>query len=1661
MLCARHATKAPEPRVRAAALRCIAACVSGAGRSMSPKSSEAALKLALRVGAADKEVCVCTAAAAVLADLCVSGAGEKALCATLSFDQCATACISALEAGAGASTSGGNDGEDGDAGIDAFAHQAYRAQHVRALAALVTCASSDEVHAILEKTSGRDRDKLTKQVDKAWRVYLAQPFGTRVRMPGAAAARVRAGVAEAWAVAVASAAACGKGAHARQLCSEALSSLAAAGASKSSGGALAPETADALAHARACILHVVCAGGVQQLPPEELAVLIPQLLSGGAGGGTSADRTNAPARQQSGAHASTSLRATSVALHTLGKADSSLQQQLESRITEMVSAQDIRTRQAAAATLAALVRSVPERATGLLAQAFEVLHTARSALAAARGAAPAPSRFGRASAATREQEQKVRLLECTLDGWARAAGALLHAAEELEHGVPSALVLQAISEVKGLVLDHSQAGAPERSAGYALAASVAALEGNGDEVSGTLATEIASAVSTSFSARAQPRVIELVKAPAAFCAELGWRADALCAIRALYVSAKARAHAPGPQAKGRLGDILAFAAGAIDGALGILTAKEVRAAAASGKNPQVAHSVNALAFHTVQLAESAPAMLEHLKAAKALLALCLASGGLAGGWPTEPRASVADLISELSREDDILGPAVAGADEQVDALHALEYGGGDALVAASWDAATEAAFAQQQSLSAALTTCALRALAQCFSVSPPAMQKQIMESVHSRATARAGGLTVSAIALLLAMKVAAARGCKVDNDALALAARTAQVLLGTPWRGLRRAGAECLALTCKLGGADAAERKCKVLSQRVKADPAGLATPAAALALGSINRSVGGMALRAAVGRSVDALMTAAARPTDGRDHHVWALHALALVAQSAGAAYVPRVRSVLELATNLLMVDAATTAALGQCVARIVNASIATIGPELTPGSAVYTQCAAVVGEVTGEDAMGYARGEYTSDPATAMESVMFAQQLALFAPQMPPRLGVLRRTLRSRQPRLRRAAAVTLRHLVESGAPAVCAVDAWGAGLERDLFAALDRETEASVTDVLRQTITRLLDTQCESHPRRWIAVCSSIALDATLGTGASLNSTVSDGGGESEGGDVAFEDDGGGEDGIGGGADDDSGAVATAPPPPDSAASGAAGRASSSDHLEADASDAKLGFKTRAFAAECLLRVPGSVGDNRAHFDLALARESSGGEWLVLHLGEAIGLGYKLATCDAQGLRVWGLRLLVRLMGVFRDAADPDIEGHMLLEQFQVQVMSALRSNSTSAPSSGDASANGDGGDQSASAAPAPPDVVAGTAQLAAGFVVAQAAAGDVQSLKRVVSVLAKHAAQVLGNGAARAPQYAGYAEWVGAHVRREVLVAAADVAVWRAGVTGASSTPGAEAEAGVVDVLLLEPHGEALRAGWLELLKGEIVRAHECDGSEASSRASQLFEVICSVDSRADGGGSADADLLLAVAVMLLRETDRDAALAAAIRALPALLEGCSDDALATEALAAVCEPRTDLHWRVLLRAGAGGSAAHRALARRAFADAGPDFVARLARLAASDDGAVAHMGLLASGAALLDDDAERAAFLSVALPTLARVGGGTAGSIIQRLARAAQVPFAAVVGALPPNVKAQLQQALGAGVASNATPGAARAPVAATPAAPANTPGFAFATAARK
>jgi hypothetical protein len=90
----------------------------------------------------------------------------------------------------------------------------------------------------------------------------------------------------------------------------------------------------------------------------------------------------------------------------------------------------------------------------------------------------------------------------------------------------------------------------------------------------------------------------------------------------------------------------------------------------------------------------------------------------------------------------------------------------------------------------------------------------------------------------------------------------------------------------------------------------------------------------------------------------------------------------------------------------------------------------------------------------AAALETVLYAQMLVLFAPAAVPtskHVQVLVGTLStSRQPRLRKAAADTLRHLAERDAHSVAAQRP-----EQELFAALDRETGAWAVCVWRMRV------------------------------------------------------------------------------------------------------------------------------------------------------------------------------------------------------------------------------------------------------------------------------------------------------------------------------------------------------------------------------------------------------------------------------------------------------------------------------------------------------------------------------------------------------------------------------------------------------------------------------
>ena len=110
-----------------------------------------------------------------------------------------------------------------------------------------------------------------------------------------------------------------------------------------------------------------------------------------------------------------------------------------------------------------------------------------------------------------------------------------------------------------------------------------------------------------------------------------------------------------------------------------------------------------------------------------------------------------------------------------------------------------------------------------------------------------------------------------------------------------------------------------------------------------------------------------------------------------------------------------------------------------------------------------------------------------------------------------------------------------------------------------------------------------------------------------------------------------------------------------------------------RARLLAAELAAAVPELVPDApppgvqgaSPHFCLAAARAAGGDGWMVLHLGDAVDAGYRLATGQSEALRPWGLALLTGLLRRWAGAADVDLEepGHVLMEQYTAQARQIL--------------------------------------------------------------------------------------------------------------------------------------------------------------------------------------------------------------------------------------------------------------------------------------------------------------------------------------------------------------------------------------------------------------
>ncbi|EPS72441.1 hypothetical protein M569_02317, partial [Genlisea aurea] len=591
------------------------------------------------------------------------------------------------------------------------------------------------------------------------------------------------------------------------------------------------------------------------------------------------------------------------------------------------------------------------------------------------------------------------------------------------------------------------------------------------------------------------------------------------------------------------------------------------------------------------------------------------------------------LMTLLNKRDAWLGPWIPGRDLFEDELCYFQ-GGKDGSVTCVWES-EPSSFPQPETNSKMLVNQMLLFFGTIFACQDSNGMLSLIGIMNDclksgkRQPWHSASMTNICVGLLAGLKsFLAQRPEPLDNEILVAAQAIFQNILaeGDICAAQRRASSEGLGLLARLGNDIYTARLTKQFLVDITDNVDSYYAGSVALAVGCIHQSAGGMALSSLVPSTVNAISSLAKSSVPSLQ--LWSLHGLLLTIEAAGLSYVAHVQSTLGLILEIILSEESSLLELQQAVARLINAIVAVIGPELSPASIFFSRCKVAIAEISS-----------CQETAALLESVHFTQQLVLFAPQavsVHSHLQTLLSTLSSRQPTLRHIALATLRHLIEKDPIPIIAEQ-----IEGTLFHMLDEETDADIGNLACATIKRLLFASCPSRPSHWITICRSMII--------STSSKFRINGNDVSNGSSYVVD---GENNLSFG-DDDENMVAVSKRTPN-----------------LTSHDKHLRYRTRVFAAECLNQLPFAVGEDPAHFDHLLAKSqsksgSSSGDWLVLHLQEIISLGYQISTIQFEKMRPLGVSLLCTILDKFTAAKDPELPDHLLLEQYEAQLISAVRS------------------------------------------------------------------------------------------------------------------------------------------------------------------------------------------------------------------------------------------------------------------------------------------------------------------------------------------------------------------------------------------------------------
>ncbi|CAF2246902.1 unnamed protein product [Rotaria magnacalcarata] len=456
------------------------------------------------------------------------------------------------------------------------------------------------------------------------------------------------------------------------------------------------------------------------------------------------------------------------------------------------------------------------------------------------------------------------------------------------------------------------------------------------------------------------------------------------------------------------------------------------------------------------------------------------------------------------------------------------------------------------------------------------------------------------------------------------------------------------------------------------------------LALGCLHRYVGGMSTGQYLNLSISILL-ALAQDQSASIVQVWALHALALIADCGGQMFRSYVEPSLALILHLLLSVSPSQSDVFQCCGRLLGALIITIGPELQTNtnyiSILRSSC------LTASSLL-----QMHIEPIVQSEAIQALQQLHLFAPRhvnLSNLVPDLIKGLKCRDLSLRRACVSCLRQLSQREAKEVSehaklfikdrAQDSTlGLSefrcLEELLFSMLDTETDAKLCSNVQDTLVYMLQALGANNLSSWLQLCKDVLAATTETTGLgghadvdqqqqlqqTSGATATSSSHSKNSSRLTADDD---EDSCGLHDDDDD----------DYADTGGDEQLQTSNNqnsIRRATSSAK--WPTKVFAADCvqkLITFCEQTSLANLHFDHISAKERlrtyPNEDYLVTHLNTLITFSFMSCTSTSDQLRLSGLSLLKQIIVKFAHIQeDIDLPGHVILEQYQAQVGAALR-------------------------------------------------------------------------------------------------------------------------------------------------------------------------------------------------------------------------------------------------------------------------------------------------------------------------------------------------------------------------------------------------------------